>query len=244
MDDSRSHQAVDQVECYVDGLLPFDVMHTTHEAAAVGCGRRAARLPLPQRVSSSAASYASDTLTHGFWDVEHVVGVCAADAQWACAVAGRVGGQPDPDPITTARAVQADFVRDIFGNHFRPVATDPAWLTSTVIALAHGIYDEKAFDRLPILADALQDAGCDNDDVLNHCRQPGEHVRGCWVVDWCWASRSSFVCECVLNAPTTPHSLTLIFCLDLRKAYLSLSREKVPSKPFSSVNTISVSVTL
>jgi hypothetical protein len=60
---------------------------------------------------------------------------------------------------------------------------EPAWLTSTVIALAKGIEDERAFDRLPILADALQDAGCDNADILDHCRGPGPHVRGCWVVD-------------------------------------------------------------
>jgi hypothetical protein len=74
-------------------------------------------------------------------------------------------------------------VRDIFGNPFRPVAVDPSWLTETVVALAEGIYQERAFDRMPILADALEDAGCDDADVLNHCRQPGEHVRGCWVVD-------------------------------------------------------------
>jgi len=60
---------------------------------------------------------------------------------------------------------------------------DPLWRTSTVIALAKGINEEKAFDRLPILADALQDAGCENDDVLDHCRGAGPHVRGCWVVD-------------------------------------------------------------
>ncbi|MCE9566330.1 MAG: hypothetical protein K8U57_30265 [Planctomycetes bacterium] len=78
---------------------------------------------------------------------------------------------------------EAGLVRDIFGNPFRPVTVDPAWLTSTVLQLAGGIYEDRAFARLPILADALQDAGCDNDDVLNHCRQPDEHVRGCWVVD-------------------------------------------------------------
>jgi hypothetical protein len=82
------------------------------------------------------------------------------------------------------RAAQADLLRDIFGNPFRPVALDPAWLTSDVLALAKGIYDEKAFDRTPILADALQDAGCDNDEVLAHCRDAQQvHVRGCWVVD-------------------------------------------------------------
>jgi hypothetical protein len=74
-------------------------------------------------------------------------------------------------------------VRDIFGNPFRPIAVDQSWRTSTVVTLAEGIYQERAFDRLPILADALQDAGCDNEDVLNHCRSEGPHVRGCWVVD-------------------------------------------------------------
>jgi hypothetical protein len=80
-------------------------------------------------------------------------------------------------------ATQADFLRCIFGNPFRPVAADPGWLTSTVVELAQGIYADRSFDRLPILADALQDAGCDNPDVLDHCRGPGPHARGCWVVD-------------------------------------------------------------
>jgi hypothetical protein len=63
------------------------------------------------------------------------------------------------------------------------IRLDPAWLTSTVKQLAQSIYDDRAFERMPILADALEDAGCDNPDVLNHCRSAGEHVRGCWVVD-------------------------------------------------------------
>ena len=87
---------------------------------------------------------------------------------------------PNPD---AERNAQAKLVRCIFVNPFRPVTLDPAWRTSTVVALARGIYDDRAFDRLPILADALQDAGCDNDDILNHCRGDGPHARGCWVVD-------------------------------------------------------------
>jgi hypothetical protein len=83
----------------------------------------------------------------------------------------------------TEKARQAKILRDIFGNPFRPVIIDQSWLTSTVADLARLIYDERAFDRLPILADALMDAGCDNDDVLNHCRSAVPHVRGCWVVD-------------------------------------------------------------
>jgi len=85
--------------------------------------------------------------------------------------------------IEAEKSALAALTRDIFGNPFRPAAVDPSWLTSDVVALAEGIYQDKAFDRMPILADALQDAGCDNDDVLNHCRSEGPHVRGCWVVD-------------------------------------------------------------
>ena len=71
----------------------------------------------------------------------------------------------------------------IFGNPFRPTTILPEWRTSTVLALATGIYEEKAFDRMPILADALQDSGCSNEDILNHCRGPGPHVRGCFLID-------------------------------------------------------------
>jgi hypothetical protein len=77
----------------------------------------------------------------------------------------------------------ASLIRDIFGNPFRPVRLNHYWLTSTVLALAQGIYAERAFDPLPILADALQDAGCDNDDLLTHLRGDGPHVLGCWALD-------------------------------------------------------------
>jgi hypothetical protein len=74
-------------------------------------------------------------------------------------------------------------LRDIFGNPFRPVTAAPVWLTPTVVSLAHGIYDDRAFDQLPILADALEDAGCTDTTVLDHLCGPGPHVRGCHVVD-------------------------------------------------------------
>jgi hypothetical protein len=77
----------------------------------------------------------------------------------------------------------APVVRCVFGNPFRPVSLDPAWLTSTVTALASQMYDSRDFSPMPILADALQDAGCTSDDILDHCRGDGPHVRGCWVVD-------------------------------------------------------------
>ncbi len=76
-----------------------------------------------------------------------------------------------------------DLLRDVIGNPFRPPALDPRRLTSVAVDLARAVYDERAFDRLPILADALEDAGCDDADVLAHCRGGGPHVRGYWVVD-------------------------------------------------------------
>jgi hypothetical protein len=81
-------------------------------------------------------------------------------------------------------AVQVAIVKDIFGSQFRPVAFSPTWRTSTAVTVARQMYDAREFSAMPILADALQDAGCDSDDVLNHCREVGAvHVRGCWVVD-------------------------------------------------------------
>jgi hypothetical protein len=74
-------------------------------------------------------------------------------------------------------------ILEVVGNPFRPVVFDPAWRTDTAITLARQMYEAREFSAMPILADALQDAGCDNDDVLNHCRGEGPHVRGCWVVD-------------------------------------------------------------
>jgi hypothetical protein len=76
-----------------------------------------------------------------------------------------------------------DWIRDLCGNPFRPVVFDRVWRTSTATALAAAIYEERAFDRMPILADALEETGCDNRDILNHCRHDGVHVKGCWVVD-------------------------------------------------------------
>jgi hypothetical protein len=89
-----------------------------------------------------------------------------------------------------ARKLLAGHLREIVGNPFSPPRFEAAWRTSTVVALAQGIFDDRAFDRLPILADALLDADCDEEAVLRHCRgtelhakESVQHVRGCWVVE-------------------------------------------------------------
>jgi hypothetical protein len=88
---------------------------------------------------------------------------------------------------------QVPLFRDIFGNPFRPTSLDPAWLTwhdGTIPKLAQTLYEDRALPSghldnhlLAVLADALEDAGCSDPDILHHCRGPGPHVRGCWVVD-------------------------------------------------------------
>jgi hypothetical protein len=78
---------------------------------------------------------------------------------------------------------QTDLLRDIFGNPFQSIAFDPRWRTADALGLARAVYEDRAFDRLPLLADALMDAGCADEQVLSHCRGPGPHARGCWVVD-------------------------------------------------------------
>jgi hypothetical protein len=81
-------------------------------------------------------------------------------------------------------AAHAVLLRDIFGpSPFHPVVIDPTWLTTAVKNLTHVIHTDRAFDRLPILADALEEAGCADEAILTHCRCAGPHVRGCWVVD-------------------------------------------------------------
>jgi hypothetical protein len=81
---------------------------------------------------------------------------------------------------------QADLLRDVFGNPFRPVRLDPAWLRcndGAVERIAQAVHADRAYHDLPVLGDALEEAGCHDEQVLGHCHGPGPHVPGCWVVD-------------------------------------------------------------
>jgi hypothetical protein len=79
---------------------------------------------------------------------------------------------------------QADLVRDISGPlPFRPIRLDPSWRTHAVMALATAIYDDRRWDDMPVLGDALQEAGCSDAELLAHCHGPAFHARGCWALD-------------------------------------------------------------
>jgi hypothetical protein len=101
--------------------------------------------------------------------------------------AGWLSAEPDWSTVFEAeRREQSRLFRDIFGNPFRLISVDPIWFgwnDGTVVKLAQAIYEDRAFERLPVLADALEDAGCSDAIILAHCRGPGPHVRGCWVID-------------------------------------------------------------
>jgi hypothetical protein len=102
----------------------------------------------------------------------------------AQSVLNETAGAVDPHYRNSPeRPAQADLIRCLTGNPFRPVALDPAWRTARAVALARGIYDDRAWERLPALAEVLEEAGCADADVLAHCRGGGPHARGCWVVD-------------------------------------------------------------
>jgi hypothetical protein len=90
------------------------------------------------------------------------------------------------DEVVLPFPAQCDLLREIFGATPEPVRFDRGWLSwqgGTVRRIAAGMWEERAFDRLPVLADALEEAGCREEAVLKHCRGPGGHVPGCWVVD-------------------------------------------------------------
>lgn len=160
---AASHDSTDEYE--------HQLVATAEVASAIG--NACSGHPIRPGIFGQRTGGAFETLTAVVWRTAQA----AAYRKGLAFVHITTGGDPDN------RAVNAALLRDVVGNPFGPIALDPAWLTSDVLALARGIYDERAFDRMPILADALQDAGCENADVLNHCRGDGPHVRGCWVVD-------------------------------------------------------------
>jgi hypothetical protein len=124
---------------------------------------------------------------------EHRAGaaVCAASCAALGAVHAHAASAADVVSTWAARAgegpdVQASLLRELYGNPLRPVHLDPAWLAwglGTVAKMARVVSDERRFDELPILADALEEAGCQDADILTHCRQGGGHLPGCWVLD-------------------------------------------------------------
>ena len=180
--DDRSRAAVEVVERFADGDATEAEMWAVYRESSVA--RDLAVGPdstAPRRHRSLA-------------------GRCTS---WAAHVVTNVPPLPNPVPVVrddlfeplaqlqyarrgrvrVVRAIQAELVREVFGDPFRPVDFNPAWRTDTALTLARSMYAAREFGAMPILADALQDAGCEDAEVLAHCRGDTTHVRGCWVAD-------------------------------------------------------------
>lgn len=122
-----------------------------------------------------------------FVAADRLLEAAASATRWreACAGASQAGMAAKSDNHLLwkySRAHYAICIREIFGYPFRPIILNPACLTPNAVALAQQIYNDKAFDQMPALGDALEKAGCVK-EVVGHCRSMQEHCRGCWVLD-------------------------------------------------------------
>jgi hypothetical protein len=193
--DARLRCAVEVTERFADGeATPEELDAARWDAAradydvGIGVGTP---MPFAEEMAAEWAARAALAVVRS--DAE------LAEASWqsyaATAVAAEAGGAFAVDEAGGGafavadrgeRKAQVALLRDVFGNPFRPIALDASWLAwndGAIGKLARSIYDERAFSGLPLLADALEDAGCTDADILTHCREQGEHVRGCWAVD-------------------------------------------------------------
>ncbi len=182
--DPRARAAVEVAEQVADGLLPAQELRRAEGLLRQALDALEARWRAAVGAEHLALLPAYEALALGLVVLRPEAQKAAHDTSINAYLAAASLTNPDPWPARKAEErAQTDLLRCLFGNPLRSHALEPAWATSTVTALAEGIYADRAFDRMPILADALEDAGCDNADVLAHCRGDGPHARGCWVVD-------------------------------------------------------------
>lgn len=166
--DERSRGAVEAGEGFAEGTVTAEELRQAWDAANDAV--EASESPTSEYANHAAAGAAAPFMHAKDTDFDYALGV-------ACDIRSAATKGAD------ALEAQAALVQDIFGDPFHPIIADPSWLTDSVVHLARSIYNDRAFERMPILADALEESGCTSQDLLNHCRQPGVHVRGCWVVD-------------------------------------------------------------
>jgi hypothetical protein len=191
MPDPRYRRVVEVAERYADGLVGEAEREDARAAGLQAgedwrqeaAGRTSMEAWLVMRAYRAASSTLADDI--GFWADDSLSE--AARAVGIELLMREKREQPGGDEFRRLMQQLLAPYRGplvcIMGHPFRPDSFDPSWRTSTVVALATTIYQDRSFELLPILADALSDAGCDDDQILGHCRGGGEHWRGCWVVD-------------------------------------------------------------
>jgi hypothetical protein len=189
LSDERSRQAVEVAERYVDAQATEEELELAAAAASDVWDAEMERLAtegkwdrrsLSPPYTASAAAY-NVALPLGWWGGAPAFVAPDAIVREVTADGGTEGGE------------QCVLLRDLFGSPFRPRVLDPSWLAwddGTVVRLAQAAYDNRTVPagtlhplRLAVLADALEEAGCTDSDILGHLRSPGPHMRGCWPVD-------------------------------------------------------------
>lgn len=202
--DERSRRAVEVLELFADGLADqtelANAAQDAHDAAKARLDPCSSEDDNPHSAVAVANAVYSDCL-HPYdeanreenegdreaWETACVQNALEAGFAAAWATGGAADLTDDPEIWYAAdkaeEAKQCALLRDIIGDPFRPTTHDPSLLIPAVISLAQTIYDERSFDRMPELADALERAGCHDTDVLAHCLGAGPHVRACWVLD-------------------------------------------------------------
>jgi hypothetical protein len=176
MTDERSRTAVVIAERFANGLAePSDLVSAFKAAQQAWkavrvdvTGRHSKRLKSPKgsRTAWAAAEAARN----------------AADPEWGFRKARHAAWRETPARLFALAAI----LRELFGNPFRPTALDPgllAWHDGLVRSMAQHIHDGRPFGELPVLADALEEAGCQDAEILRHLRGPGPHSCGCWALD-------------------------------------------------------------
>jgi hypothetical protein len=189
LEDERSHKAVEVAERFADRMATQKEL-----LSAVYPAREATNSPVGNRSATGAAAWAADpeaptAAENASWAAAAAVAVAFP---WKADPKARLGTRAwEQDPAAALRRSeelnrQSQLLRDILGNPFRPATINfrcLLWNGGAVVRLAQAVYDDRRFGDLPILADALEAAGCTDPTILGHCRSGGEHFRGCWVVD-------------------------------------------------------------
>jgi hypothetical protein len=177
--DERCRSAFETAERFADGLASLDSIREARQGALLSfdsysdhdeSGRFTGQESAAAAVAGACWAEVEDQYRELDAVVDNCYGLGRLSSGW------RNGGRIE-------YLGQCRDIRDIFGDPFQTLDLAPSWLTSEVVEVAHTMYDARAFDRMPILGDALEDAGCADAAILAHCRDRVEHVRGCWVVD-------------------------------------------------------------
>jgi hypothetical protein len=192
--EDRSRKAIEAVEAFSDGEL------STESFEAASQDGRAAYYDLNEILRETGTSrmlqarlFAANAACGATYDAypRYNIDACSYAVSTSESVGDAIGHSTDYISKYTVKKAEelkghAVILRDIVGNPFRPVALGSSWLKwndGTVVRLAQGVYDDRAFDLLPILTDALEEAGCLSEELLAHLRSNGPHVRGCWALD-------------------------------------------------------------